>query len=404
MVRQVYNCIRRPLGGGLLALLMATGAPQAEDRASPMQFWMQSAPQSFFQPSRPSHPTFRPRRASTSPATRTARHRAPSVASSAPAATENFVVAVFGDSLGQDVARGLTDALKSKSGTTVVDATRDDAALTQDDATSWSSTLDATLRRADHLDAAVVLVGASDDDSMIDSKGQSVAMNTPEWRQLYGDRVERLAALFKDRHIPLVWVGLPVVRDGEQAHAYADINAIVRDRAEKLGATFVDTWEAFTNDAGQYDANGPDINGNATRLRRSDGQRFTTAGARKLASFVEPDLKRVKDRVQAGRQLASLNADEHALFDQALQVDINAQIRREAGLPVAPSTKLPLKDFPVVELTATPLAPDGRLATVAAPLPITEEVSTVLDRGEVPQPRRGRTDDFSWPERETRGR
>jgi hypothetical protein len=96
--------------------------------------------------------------------------------------------------------------------------------------------------------------------------------------------------------------------------------------------------------------------------------------------------------------LASLNADDHALFDQALQVDVNAQIRREAGLPVEPApASLQPKDLPVVELTAAPRSSEGQLATLATPLALPADMDNVLGRGEPPPPRRGRTDDFSWP-------
>ena len=389
----------RALTAVTLVLGLTIGALRAEDRSSPLQFWLQEAPQSMPHSARSPEPTFRPQRAPGSATLRPSRRRGPAVAQPVDA-NGNFVVAVFGDSLAQDVWRGLTEAYRAKPDSTVLDATSEDATLRQDTSADWNDSLAAALRRAGHLDAAVLMVGSSDDDALMDDKGRPVPVASPEWRQLFGERVERLATSFKEKQVPLIWVGLPVVRDGEQARTFADINAVLREHAEKAGAVYVDIWEGFTSENGQYDPFGPDVNGRVAKLRRGDGQRFTSAGARKLASFIEPDLKRDMDRAQASRQLANLNADDHTLFDQALQVDINAQIRREAGLPVGASPPtLRSRDLPVVELTAAPRATDGRLATLGQAVSVPTVVSDVLERGETPPPRLGRTDDFSWPRR-----
>ena len=57
------------------------------------------------------------------------------------------------------------------------------------------------------------------------------------------------------------------------------------------GSDFLDIYDKFVDEDGNYTATGPDINGTITQMRRSDGIRFTNAGADKLAFYVSQTLK-----------------------------------------------------------------------------------------------------------------
>lgn len=386
--------------GGRLALigsvcLLALACPsRAQDSSGRMQFWLPATPQLEAVPSlRP--PALRPRRPSSS----NAASRRLTSSPARPATQAGFVVAVFGDAFAYDAARGLADAYESDPRTGVYDATDEAGGLAQDATPAWADAVDIAIRKAGRVDAAVMMLGSGDLKPLADEHGDKVDVGSPGWQQAYGERVERAAAAFRAKHLPLIWVGLPMVRDADLASRYADLNAVVREHAPKAGAVFVDTWEGFTNEAGQYDPTGPDANGQTTKLRRNDGLRFTRAGARKLASFIEPDLKREHDRVQSNRQIAAISVENRSLFDQALDVDVNALIRREAGLPPLPATQgtsVRSREGPVVELTAAPVSRDGRLATFTGPASAGE---IQLARGLAPPARAGRTDDFSWPRR-----
>ena len=141
------------------------------------------------------------------------------------------------------------------------------------------------------------------------------------------------------------------------------LNELYKERAEKAGAHYVDIWDAFADVDGQYDAYGPDINGQNAKLRTSDGIHFTKAGSRKLAQFLEAEIKRAFDAAKPQNDIANLPPD----IEQAA-IDINAQIRREmgiaapAGAPAAVEPQKPLAG-PIEPLTARPLSPGGALAT-----------------------------------------
>src|SRR5258708_25394663 len=71
------------------------------------------------------------------------------------------------------------------------------------------------------------------------------------------------------------------------------LNDLYRGRAEKAGINYVDIWDGFVDDSGNYNNYGPDFEGQTRRLRAGDGANFTRAGARKLAHYAEREVRRV---------------------------------------------------------------------------------------------------------------
>jgi hypothetical protein len=65
-------------------------------------------------------------------------------------------------------------------------------------------------------------------------------------------------------------------------------------------ARYIDAYASFIDEGGGYSDYGPDVTGKIKRLRDTDGVHFTDAGYRKLAHFVERELKR--DLVQARKE------------------------------------------------------------------------------------------------------
>lgn len=310
-----------------------------------------------------------------------------------------FVVGVFGDAFAVSIARGLNDAEPAEQGREVEDESADDAGVATVDPAAWTNAIEVAQRNAGRLDAAVLMVGRGDGTALTDASGARQEPGSPAWQRLYGDRVAAVADRFRDKHVPLIWVGLPIVRDAETAKLYAMLNEIVHDRAVREGAVYVDSWQAFADENGDFSTVGPDVDGRPATLRWSNGWNFTRAGARKLASFALPDLKRIRDRLRSSEELAAVPAANPDSFDQALNIDVNAQILREAGLPTSPAGVAPggtataqATAGPVVVLTAAPLSADGRLASAEAGAAMPPGL-TEASNGSHP----GRTDDFAWP-------
>ena len=311
------------------------------------------------------------------------------------------VVLVVGDRF----ATALADGLDADPRIAVSRTTGDAFGLTHPAFAESLPTIRDRIARADRPALAAVMVGADDRDALSDASGR-YEPGTPGWSRVYGDRVDQLSKLFRDARVPLVWMGLPAVRSAELSADIVRQNGVIRDRAAQDGASYVDSFEGFTDSAGRYSPVGPDADGVPAKLRRADGLGFTRAGARKLASFLAPDIARLGGGTAAAgaADVANLTIERARGFDAALDVDVNAQIRREAaqsgaeaargaGQPV-PLAALPQAPAagPVLPLTAAPVAPDGQLASLVIPTgaPVGADPSL---------PRPGRADDFSWPKR-----
>jgi uncharacterized protein len=71
------------------------------------------------------------------------------------------------------------------------------------------------------------------------------------------------------------------------------LDELYRGRAERAGIIYVDIWDGFVDEDGDYAVQGPDFEGQIRRLRTADGVHFTKAGAVKIASYVDRELRRV---------------------------------------------------------------------------------------------------------------
>jgi len=205
-----------------------------------------------------------------------------------------FVIDVLGDSLGQLLAQGLQEAYADRPEITIVRKAKGDTGLVAEDFYDWPKAVRELLASNEKISMAVMMIGSNDRQQIRDANGRHELLSD-KWKEVYGNRVEEIARAFKEKKIPLVWVGLPISKSERLASDYSEINELVRERAAKQDATFVDVWEAFGDSRGLYNAFGPDVNGVIVKLRAMDGVHFTKPGARKLAHFVESEVKRQFD-------------------------------------------------------------------------------------------------------------
>jgi uncharacterized protein len=317
------------------------------------------------------------------------------VAKAQPALAPTYFVAVLGDSLGQMLAQGLSEAFENRPEVAILRKAKEDSGLVRDDFFDWTNATRDMLASGEKIDFAVMLIGSNDRQPLRDANG-SYEPRSPEWQAAYTQRIETIAAMFRDKKIPLVWVGLPILRSERLSGDALAFNEFYRAYAEKSGATYIDTWEAFADEAGQYSAFGPDINGQTVRLRASDGVHFTKAGARKLAHFVEPEIRRNLDEVQPNTEPAPNPANVANPDGTETPANVSALPGNEA--PPAPK---PVAG-PILPLTGPVLAPGGELATRTTTARTAKNtartlIEQTLQQGRPLAPKPGRADDFSWP-------
>jgi len=384
-----------------LALFALAGPAPAQD--SGLGGFLQhlfGAPAPAAAPTPTPTPSHKPRKRDFVPASTT---RAPGAPGGEPVQA-NFHVEVIGDSLAVIAADGLAEALADKPEIAVVGKAHDASGLVRDDYFNWPRVAADDAVAGDKPDYVVMMLGINDIQPLHDGP-DLLDTFSDKWRERYGQRIEATAAPYRAAHIPLLWVGLPPMRTERVNEEAIQLNGLFKEHAEKAGAKFVDIWDAFANEDGEFDAFGPNVEGQKVKLRASDGIHFTKAGGRKLAHFLESEIRHDFEKRNPASEITMLPPD----IEQAAD-DINAQIRREMGQPEPPPVAgaaappapkgpppRPLAG-PILSLAARPTSPGGALLARDARLPAEPpELMRVLRQGEPPEPRPGRADDFVWP-------
>lgn len=213
--------------------------------------------------------------------------------------------------------------------------------------------------------------------------------HTEKWEELYNKRIEETIAALKSANVPVLWVGLPSIR-GQKSTADAQyLNEFYRANSEKAGILYVDVWDGFVDEQGRFSTRGPDFEGQMRILRSGDGVHFTKFGARKLAHYVERELRRV-----LGTTPVALTTPEPAQQQAALTPAQPAKPSAPAQRPLA---------GPVYMLTTNADEADellgggtSRQQPAASSDPV---VSNVLVKGGAVAVAAGRADDYAWPPR-----
>jgi hypothetical protein len=217
---------------------------------------------------------------------------------------------------------------------------------------------------------------AAEGDTQRPVPGGSYEFHTDPWATLYAKRIDDMITALKSKGVPIVWVGLPAIRGPKSTGEMSYLDELYRERAEKAGLVYVDIWDGFVDEQGRYAVQGPDFEGQIRRLRAADGVHFTKAGAVKLASYVDRELRRVMSTHIAP---VALPAPEAASKPGTVGT------RPDVG-PV-----LPLSSS---QADSGDLAGAGARSNAALSDPTAVKV---LNRGDpLPAPA-GRADDFSWP-------
>jgi hypothetical protein len=204
------------------------------------------------------------------------------------------------------------------------------------------------------------------------------------WVELYKKKIDEMIGVLKSRRVPVLWVGLPVVRGPKATADTLFLNSLYRDAAGKAGISYVDVWDGFVDEAGRFLQQGPDFEGQIRRLRSYDGVYFTKAGARKLAHYVEREINR----------LLAAHSAPIALPTEPATPDANALPGQPAPRPLA---------GPIVPLVASSAGTDQLVGGPGSRPAATDALAArVLIKGEPLSAPAGRADDFAWPRREVR--
>ena len=197
----------------------------------------------------------------------------------------------------------------------------------------------------------IVMVGEDDRVSLKSSSGRRVAIMSPEWRAEYARRIDRVTKAAKQKNAGVYWVGLPNLSRADANEQAQGMNEVIRERAYQNGARYIDVFAGFQDENGAYSPYGPDLTGKVRVLREGDGVHFTEAGNRKLAHFVEKELRRDLNQAKSERAIPLAgNEAEQARINPDNAVKVPAPSSPAAG--DKPADSQPQK--PVVTAPADP--------------------------------------------------
>lgn len=316
-------------------------------------------------------------------------------------------IGIVGDSLAEALAIGIEADPGLRLDYAIRRKTVSSSGLVRDDYHDWPKTLRAFLAENRGMAAVIVMVGLNDRQVMRIGAESHEALSDA-WRLAYRARIDAMIAAADEARIPLIWVGLPVMRLPRLGQDLMAINDMVRERVLASRHLFVETADAFADAGGGFSMTGPDIIGDIVRLRASDGIHFTAAGQRKLAFFVERPLRRI-----IGERSAPVPAAPRE--PEPAMAIVPAPLLAPASEPPAAAPE-PSGDFAILIEPPAQLSPSlafprpevgeirplnapvlARQLVGAEPRRLTDDASRALfERGLAPEPRRGRADDFSW--------
>jgi len=212
--------------------------------------------------------------------------------------TDKYRLYVMGDFLAAGLVSALPEALDESSTVEIEQETRNNSGLARPDRYNWSSRIDSLLGDGP-MHIAVIMLGANDMRRIRTSSGFE-DFGTEAWAKAYRIRIDSLVEKLTAAKVAVYWMGLPIVADEETRAGYEQINDIIRERAYLGGVKYIDAWNGFADQFGNYSAFGPSVAGVTKRLRDNNGIGFTAEGNRKLAEFAASVIER--DLVAARRE------------------------------------------------------------------------------------------------------
>jgi hypothetical protein len=216
---------------------------------------------------------------------------------------------VYGDSLAEGLLGGLTESFRGDNRLQIQRSRHAFSGVMRNEFAEELQSIESNLSRSP-VHVAVVMVGLYDRNVWRPAdSNRRFTVGSDEWKAEYGRRVDRLMKLLRGKGAALYWVGLPILRRSEASDDAQMINEVVRERAYVNGQKFIDVFSQFSGENNTFSPYGPDIEGKIRLLREADGAHFTAVGNRKLAHFVERELRRDLTQARTDRNIPLAGTD-----------------------------------------------------------------------------------------------
>jgi uncharacterized protein len=243
---------------------------------------------------------------------------------------DTYKVQVYGDSYAEGLLEGLTEGFNNEPRVAVAKKHRSIGILIRSD---YEDDIKPEEVSRDVVHIGVLMIGLNDRDRIrMPGGGKSLQLGNEDWIVEYGRRVDRWIKVLKKRGIALYVVGQPPLRRPEANKDAETITEVMREKAYLNGVRFIDLSEGFT-DEGSFTQFGPDISGNRVKLREADGVTFTGVGNRKLAHYVEREMRRdiTQAKIERTIPLAGSEAEQRKINPGKISSQAPGQFSGQAG-------------------------------------------------------------------------
>ena len=288
-------------------------------------------------------------------------------------------VLVIGDFMASALADGLTAATANEPGIAIEKQSDGSSGLVRNDHLDWPVTLGQKI--TDLKPALVVIMIGSNDRQQMEINGTKEKFRSDAWNAEYEKRVTALIGVVTTHKMPFIWTGLPAFQSPSLSADAATFNNLYRGKVEAAGGTFIDIWDGFADENGKFIASGSDVNGQPVRLRGSDGVSLTKAGKRKMAFYLEKDMRRL---IGTDDEIAKL------IRLDAASLPLEAA---KAAPTIAEITSVPPISFLDPEFDGSGSLLDGNLVPKTSGLTPRDRL---IEKGETTDAPVGRIDDFKW--------
>jgi hypothetical protein len=144
-----------------------------------------------------------------------------------------------------------------------------------------------------HPTVTVITIGLNDRQGIIDTKGTQIVRGTPVWEEKYRQQVKEFLEGAASGKSIVLFLGLPVMRDGAFSADMVAKNAIYAEAVARLGAPnvrYVEPWKLKASGPETFTITALDKTGRVVQIRTSDGVHFTNNGDDLLAQYLLPKI------------------------------------------------------------------------------------------------------------------
>ena len=170
--------------------------------------------------------------------------------------------------------------------------------LTRPDVFNWFRHVDEQVK-AKKIDTVVFCFGGNDDSGSMTGLPDGVSLGEfggARWTKEYRRRVGGLIDTANQGGAFVVWLGLPITKDGGQSRRWKVINRAIRAEVEERPgkSAYVDMYGLLSDD-GDFAPYLPAKDGQLVKVRADDGVHLERAGGDIVAKQVVRELRRVYD-------------------------------------------------------------------------------------------------------------